>query len=141
MRRNEQLEQQDNYYDPEERLLKKWFGDAYSYNWYTRNAYAHPTRDSLSYAVQLLDTYDDAHLGRAFDVVTRIIEIKEDDPAHEHFGVWPHLMEAPLGQGPYVDRNWADFLGKDLLHIMIYHKERLSSDLVANVEASLRRAC
>lgn len=140
-RRLESVERQGEHYDSEERLLKKWFGDAYSYNWYTRNAYAHPTRDSLGYAVALLDTYEDAHVARASDVIARIIEIQEDDPSHEHFGVWPHLMEEPLGEGPYVDRNWADFLGKDLLHVMIYHRDRLSKELVADVEASLRRAC
>ncbi len=139
--RRAQVMRQDENYDHEERLLKKWFGSAYSYNWYTRDAYAHPTRDSLSYAVALLDTYDDKHLARAGDVIARIIEIQEDNPDHEHFGVWPHLMEEPLGQGPYVDRNWADFLGKDLIHVMIYHKERLPGDLVESVETSLRRAC
>ena len=140
-RRLKRIERQDENYDPEERLIKKWLGDAYSYNWYARNTYAHPTRDSLSYAVALLDTYQDEHVERASDVIARIIEIQEDDPSHEHFGVWPHLMEEPLGQGPYVDRNWADFLGKDLLHIMIYHTDRLEPSLVRDVEASLRRAC
>ena len=140
-RRRESVERQSENYDPNERLIKKWLGDAYSYNWFTRNAYAHPTRDSLSYAVALLNTYDDAHLERAADVIKRVIEIQEDDPNHEHFGVWPHLMEEPLGKGPYVDRNWADFLGKDLLHVMIYHTARLDDNLVASVETSLRRAC
>jgi hypothetical protein len=50
-------------------------------------------------------------------------------------------MEEPLGQGPYVDRNWADFLGKDLLHIVIYHTGRLNGQLVEDVDKSLRRAC
>ena len=50
-------------------------------------------------------------------------------------------MEEPLGEGPYVDRNWADFLGKDLLHVMIYHKDRLPDDLTKSGEVSLRRAC
>ncbi len=141
LRRLAHVEQQGKNYDREERLLKKWFGSAYSYNWYTRDAYAHPTRDSLGYAVALLDTYEDDHVDRASDVITRIIEIQEADPAHQHFGVWPHLMEEPLGEGPYVDRNWADFLGKDLLHVMTYHTDRLAEDLVDDVEASLRRAC
>lgn len=140
-RRKAQVERQNEHYDQEERLLKKWFGDAYSYNWYTRNAHAHPTRDSLGYAVDLLDTYDDQYVSRASDVIARIIEIQEDDPAHEHFGVWPHLMEEPLGQGPYVDRNWADFLCKDLIHIRLYHADRLSGNLVKDVETSIRRAC
>jgi hypothetical protein len=135
------VERQGENYDPEERLLKKWFGPAYSYNWYTRNAYAHPTRDSLGYAVDLLDTYNSNYVERASHVISRIIEIQEDDSEHEHFGVWPHLMEEPLGQGPYVDRNWADFLGKDLLHIMIYHADRLDQSLVSETEASLQRAC
>jgi len=140
-RRNAHVGRQDEHYDPEERLVKKWLGSAYSYNWYTRDAYAHPTRDSLSYSIALLDTYDDNHIQRASDVITRIIEIQEADPEHEHFGVWPHLMEEPLGQGPYVDRNWADFLCKDLLHARIYHKDRLELGLIEEIEISIRRAC
>ena len=104
-KRRSRVERQGEQYDPGEQLLKKWFGDAYSYNWYTRNAHAPPTRDSLGYTVALLDTYDDQHIARASDVIARIVNIQEDDPEHEHFGIWPHLMEEPLGQGPYVDRN------------------------------------
>ena len=139
-RRKQALEKRHADYDPQEQLIKRWFGSEYNYNWFLRNGYAHPTRDSLSYAVALLDAYDDAFLDRAQDILRRIIEIQEADPKHQHYGVWPHLMEEPLGKGPYVDRNWADFLGKDLMHVMIYHKDRLPENLVAEVEASLRRA-
>lgn len=139
-RRLKALEKRHEEYDPEERLIKRYVGSAYSYNWYARNMDVHPTRDSLGYAVALLDTYDEAYLDRAQDILRRIIDIQEDDPNHQHYGVWPHLMEEPLGKGPYVDRNWADFLGKDMLHVMTYHKERLPRALVNEVEASLRRA-
>ena len=139
-RRKNALEARHKDYDPEERLLKRYFGSAYSYNYFARDTYAHPTRDSLSYAVALLDTYDDSFLDRAQDILRRIIGIQEADPKHPHYGVWPHLMEEPLGKGPYVDRNWADFLGKDMLHVMTYHKNRLPHGLVDEVEASLRRA-
>ena len=64
-RRNAHVGRQDEHYDPEERLVKKWLGSAYSYNWYTRDAYAHPKRDSLSYTIALLDTYDGNHIQRA----------------------------------------------------------------------------
>jgi len=74
-RRSEAADRQDAHYDPSERLLKKWLGDAYSYNWYARNTFAHATRDSLGYAVQLLDTYDDARIPRAGDAVRAL-----DDP-------------------------------------------------------------
>lgn len=139
-RRKKALASRHDDYDAEEQLIKRYFGSAYNYNYYARNTYAHPTRESLGYAVALLDTYDDAFLARAQDILWRIIGIQEDDPEHQHYGVWPHLMEEPLGKGPYVDRNWADFLGKDMLHVMIYHKDRLPKDLSEAVEASLRRA-
>ncbi|MBT3601921.1 MAG: hypothetical protein HN521_02540 [Candidatus Latescibacteria bacterium] len=139
-RRLKALEKRHEEYDPEERLVKRYMGGAYSYNHYARNMDVHPTRESLGYAVALLDTYDDSFLDRAQDVLRRIIDIQEDDPNHQHYGVWPHLMEEPLGKGPYVDRNWADFLGKDMLHVMIFHKDRLPAELADEVEASLRRA-
>jgi hypothetical protein len=139
-RRSKALEKRHEEYDAEERLIKRYMGGAYSYNYYARNTFVHPTRESLGYAVALLDTYDDAFLDRAQDILRRIIEIQEDDPNHQHYGVWPHLMEEPLGKGPYVDRNWADFLGKDMLHVIIYHKDRLPVELAKEVEASLRRA-
>lgn len=139
-RRKNALERRHKEYDVEERLIKRYMGGAYSYNHYARNMDVHPTRESLGYAVALLDTYDDAFLDRAQDILRRIIDIQEADPNHQHYGVWPHLMEEPLGEGPYVDRNWADFLGKDMLHVMIYHKDRLPAELASEVEASLRRA-
>ncbi|HMO58213.1 MAG TPA: hypothetical protein PKC19_12690 [Roseiflexaceae bacterium] len=139
-RRLQALESRHAEYDPAEHLLRRYFGAEYNYNWYARNTYAHPTFPSLGYAVDLLDTYDDTWLERAQAIIRRIIGIQEADPAHPHYGVWPHLMEEPLGKGPYVDRNWADFLGKLMIHILLYHRERLPSDLVAAIEESLRRA-
>jgi len=138
--RRDAVARQEESYDAEERMIVRYFGDAYNYNYFTRNANAHPTRETLRYAVELLDTYDDARLARAEEVIRRVMGIQDADPESPHYGVWPHLMEEPLGQGPYVDRNWADFLGKDLLHVMIYHRERLPGLLVDEVEASLRRA-
>lgn len=125
-RRKETLESRHEQYDPEERLIKQYFGGEYNYNWYLRNAYAHPTRQSLSYAVDLLDTYDDAFLERAQDIIRRIIGIQEADPNHQHYGVWPHLMEEPLGAVTFATDGGGKHLSLDRLRDGTFEAEDFS---------------
>lgn len=131
---------QGRSFDPAAKLLSAKIGGDYNYNTHLRNTTAHPTRESLAYAVNLLDTGIPADAERAFAILHRILEIQDNDPKSNSFGVWPHYAEEPSSRAPYVDRNWADFLGVLLLQVVLYHRHRLPEDLRTGIEMAIRNA-
>ncbi len=134
------LKKRDDQYDPRERLLAVHKGGGYDYNTYLRNTTVHPTRESLSYAVALLDTGDPEREERAEAIVRRVLEFQDADPDSDSFGIWAKYLEEPLAKAPYIDRNWADFLSVNLLHVALYHRHRLPDDLNRGIETAVRRA-
>ena len=134
------LEKRHQQYDPDEQLLASKKGGGYDYNSYLRNQIVHPTRESLSYARALLDTGNPKWQARAFDILRRIAQFQVSDPQNEGYGVWGKYAEEPLDKAPYIDRNWADFLGKDHLHVALYHQDRLPPDLKELTKTVVLRA-
>lgn len=136
----QQLEKSHAQYDPQEKLLAQHRGGGYDYNTYLRNQTVHPTRESLAYATKLLDTGNPQWEARAFDILRRVLEFQITDPKHDGYGIWGKYSEEPLDKAPYIDRNWADFLGKNYLHVAMYHAHRLPPDLQGEVKTGLLRA-
>ncbi len=134
------LERSHAQYNPQQRLLSEQKGGGYDYNSFLRNQTVHPTRESLAYAVKLLDTGNPHWEGRAFDILRRVLEFQITDPKHDGYGIWGKYAEEPLDKAPYIDRNWADFLGKNYLHVAMYHGHRLPPDLQREVKTGLLRA-
>ncbi len=127
-------------YDPSERLLTTYVGVRYDYNSFLRNTIVHPIRESTAYAVALLDCGDPQHQQRAEQIIRRVLEFQVTDPGKESFGVWAKFLEEPLEKAPYLDKNWADFMAVLLLHMVIYHSDRLPADLLSDMERAIRRA-
>jgi hypothetical protein len=134
------IEERDHQFDASENLLKTRIGSEYSYNTNLRNADAHPTRESLVYAADLLALGRETDRPRALAVLGRVLDLQDRDPESKTFGVWPHLAEEPLGKGPYIDRNWADFLGVQLLRIWIDSRDALPPAMVSRLETGIRNA-
>jgi len=132
---------QDAAWDPAERLLKRHLGSDYSYHSGLRAAYAHPTRDSVEYALALLEAGGEARARRAEEVIARILELQDTDPKSKWYGIWGWYMEEPPSKMvPAADWNWADFNGSLLLLIELRHGKRLPAELRARMREGIRHA-
>lgn len=135
------LAAQDGSWDPAERMLKKRLSSDYSYHSGLRATSVHPTRESLDYALSLLEAGGDVRTRRAEEAIARILELQDTDPASKWYGIWGWYMEEPPPKMvPAADWNWADFNGSLLLLIEYRHGKRLSSSLRAQVREGIRHA-
>ena len=101
----------------------------------------HPVRESLSYALVLLEMSDRALQGRAESILTRVVDLQEaSDPDAKEFGLWPYFLEELVPVWPWPDFNWADFNGMTLLLIWHRHRRRLSAALADRIIEAIRRA-
>src|SRR6266481_85160 len=72
-------------YDSAERSLRKPFSSP-GYHTTLTGGEVHPTRESLHYAVALLDTGDETFLPRAKVILRRIIAEQDQDPQSKTYG-------------------------------------------------------
>lgn len=126
-------------YDPGERMIRRPFSSP-GYHTKLKGGDVHPTRDSLNYAVALLDTGDPDLLRRAEDILRRVISLQDQNPESKTYGIWSWFLEEPLDQMSPPDWNWADFCGAQLLQVALDHRQRLSPDLAAQVDAAIKHA-
>lgn len=126
-------------YNPEERMLRRPFSSP-GYHTTLTGGDVHPTRDTLNYAVALLDTGDPALLRRAEDILRRVIALQDQDPESRTYGIWSWFLEEPLSRMSPPDWNWADFCGAQLLQVALDHRHRLSPDLAVQVDEAIQHA-
>lgn len=127
-------------YDPAKQMLRRPFSSP-GYHTTLTGGFVHSTRDSLGYAVGLLDTGRPADLERAVAVIRRVVALQDTDPASKTYGIWSWFLEEPLAQMRPPDYNWADFNGVSLLQIARDHRARLPGELARAVDASILHAC
>ena len=127
-------------YDPVEHMLRRPFSSP-GYHTTLTGGFVHPTRDSLAYAVGLLDTGRAADLERAVAIIGRVVALQDTDPAGKTYGIWSWFLEEPLAKMSPPDFNWADFNGVSLLQIARDHRARLPADLARAVDDSILCAC
>ena len=133
------LRDKDPQYDPAEKMLRARFSSP-GYHTTLKAGYVHRTRDSLSYAVALLDTGQPDRLKRAQDILRRLISLQDQDPKSRTYGIWSWFLEEPLDKMSPPDWNWADFCGTQLLQVAIDHMHRLPDDLQRQVRQSIIHA-
>ncbi|MEI8089765.1 MAG: hypothetical protein WCG63_09250 [Opitutaceae bacterium] len=127
-------------YDPTEHMLRRPFSSP-GYHTTLTGGFVHSTRDSLAYAVGLLDTGRATDLDRAIEVIRRVVALQDSDPTSKTYGIWSWFLEEPLARMSPPDFNWADFNGVSLLQIARDHRERLPADLARAVDNSILYAC
>jgi hypothetical protein len=102
--------------------------------------YAHPTRESLEYALACLQAGDADRLGRAHDIIEKILSLQDTDPLSPTFGIWSWFYEEPLWAMTPPDWNWADFLGARLAQMLVQWPARIHPPLAERMRLSLERA-
>jgi len=133
------LSRQDEQYDPAERMIRRPFSSP-GYHTTLKGGFVHPTRDSLNYAVALLDSGQPERLERAEQILRRVVALQDQDPNSRTYGIWSWFMEEPLDKMSPPDWNWADFCGTQLLQVAIDHMDRLPADLQQQVTESILHA-
>jgi hypothetical protein len=133
------LSRQDDRYDPAEKMIRRPFSSP-GYHTTLKDGYVHPTRDSLKYAVALLDSGQSDRLERAQDILRKLIYLQDQDPDSRTYGIWSWFLEEPLEKMSPPDWNWADFCGTQLLQVAHDHMHRLPDDLQQLVEESIIHA-
>lgn len=133
------LEPRHRDYDPVERMIRRPFSSP-GYHTTLQGGFVHPTRDSLNYAVALLDTGEVRWQARAADLLRRVLALQDTDPQSRTYGLWSWFLEEPLAQMAPPDWNWADFCGVALLQVALDHRERLPPDLAQAVDTAIRHA-
>ncbi|MGI5893889.1 MAG: hypothetical protein ACOX6P_04770 [Candidatus Merdivicinus sp.] len=134
------MERMDQSYDPKECSLTQWRGE-HGYHSTLVNQTVHGTRDSLSYAYELLNRDGEGDRQRSMDILNRIVPLQDTDPSHKTYGIWSYYTEEPLTQMAPPDWNWADFCGKEIMHILLDHPDKLSAEMTAMLRESLLHAC
>lgn len=130
----------DQLYDDSVGMVTKLLGPTYQYHTRLRDRRAHPTRESLEYALWLLESGREERLSRAFRILERVISIQDVDAASKWYGIWGWYFEEPPSQMQPADWNWADFNGATLLLIELRHGTKLPADLRARVRTSIGHA-
>lgn len=121
----------DRCFDPSEGLLLLPAGGYHA-------AHAgHPVRESLYYALVLLELSDRSLQGRAEAIIRRVIALQEAaDPGAKTCGLWPCFLEEPAR----TDFSRADFNGMTLLLAWHRHGRRLPASLLKEMERAIARA-
>ncbi len=133
------LEREDQNYDPAERMLRTPYSSP-GYHTTLTGGFVHGTRNTLDYAVALLDSGDPDQLLRAEQVLRRVITSQDQDPNSRTYGIWSWFLEEPLEKMSPPDWNWADFCGTQLLQVALDHLNRLPADLQQQVKDSILHA-
>jgi len=133
------LAREDEGYDSAARMLRGEFSSP-GYHTTLQGGVVHRTRESLKYAVALLDSGDPARLERAEAILDRVIALQDQDPGSRTYGIWPWFLEEPLDRMSPPDWNWADFCGTQLLQVAIDHMNRLPPELQQKVQDSVLHA-
>ncbi len=133
------LSKQDARYDPAEKMIRRPFSSP-GYHTTLKGGYVHPPRDSLNYAVALLDSGEPARVKRAQDILRKVISLQDQDPNSRTYGIWSWFMEEPLEKMSPPDWNWADFCGTQLLQVAHGHMNRLPDELQQQVKDSIIHA-
>lgn len=133
-------EAQDAAFDPNENMLARKLGPEYHYATKLRSMTVHGTRESLDYALMLLETHAPERAARAEKVIDRMLSLQDTDAQSKWYGLWGYYLEEPPSKMDAADFNWADFNGSVLLLIEARHGGRLPSALRARIREGIRHA-
>ncbi|GGF84790.1 hypothetical protein GCM10010912_32480 [Paenibacillus albidus] len=135
------LAQKHANYNEENRMLRTPFTSPGYHTTIKGVEYVHSTRESLDYALAILDSGEEQHYERALDILRTVLSLQDQQPDSPTFGIWSWYWEEPLAKMSPPDWNWADFIGKRLLQVVIRHGSRLPADLQQLTTQAICNSC
>lgn len=127
-------------FDEAESLLRVKIGPAFRIHTKLRNTAAHQTRESLEFALLLLETGEEAAKNRAIRIIERVIALQNVDPDSKFYGIWGWFAEEPPEKMSLADFNWANFNGAWLLLVYLRHAATLPPRISSSIKDSIRHA-
>jgi hypothetical protein len=135
------LAKYESQYNVNESMIKQSYTWTYgTYHTVYQGNTVHRTRNAAEYAANLFDSGDHLMEKRAFDVLRKVLSLQDTNPNSRTYGIWSYFLEEPLDKMSPPDWNWADFIGTQLLHIAINHRERLPIDLAEKLDMGIIHA-
>jgi hypothetical protein len=104
----------------------------------------HPTRDSLDYALLLLD--QNIRPKEIEAILFTIVKLQNQDIHSPNYGGWPKYLESTYFRAPgeywKFDENWTEFIGLGLLEVLLNdaYRTRLDSSLIQGMISSVTHA-
>jgi hypothetical protein len=127
-------------FDPSAQMISAILGPEYRYHTKLRQVRAHPTRESLEYALYLLEEGSQPSVERAHHILDTVLPLQVTDPESQWYGIWGWYREEPPDKMAPADWNWADFNGSLLLVIDYRQAERLGPERRQRVREAIRHA-
>lgn len=129
-------------YDDKLKMLKQPLAvNSSSVSKFIKSFPVHPTRESLEYALALLDTEQPKLRQRAIEIVNKVIELQNKNIDSDYCGTWPKYSEyrIPFFKGKFFkpDKNWTEFLSMILLIILVDHANKLNADLIVKIDRAI----
>ena len=134
------LTREDAKYDAKERMLASFRTPSPSLGHSAVSGTVHDVRSTLFYGAALLNSQSPERQQRGLQVIERILELQDSDPASASFGVWSYCAEEPLKKMNFVDYNWADFIGSELAMALVLHPDLFPPELKEKVKTAMIRA-
>ncbi len=134
------FDREDSKYDPQERMLAGYRTASTTLGHSAITGKVHDVRGSLFYGTALLSSVKPERQQRGLQIIERILEIQDTDPNSRSFGVWSYSLEEPLQKMNFVDYNWADFIGSELVMALARHPELFSPELKEKVKTAIINA-
>ena len=124
-------------YDEQARMITT-IVEGYQYHRDATSGTLHEIRGSMTYALALLNTGDDALQERAFAILERCIALQDTVTGSPTRGIWGYYLEEPLQtKKTPPDFNMADFNAVTLLDVWMSHGPALPPALQTAVRRSL----
>ena len=127
-------------YDEKERLItvfnEKWIGGYHT----RKKGLVHNIRDSADYAASVLLLEKEDWYPEAFQIFERICDLQDTDPGSATSGLWSYFMEEDLKSMLAPDYNWSDFIGKNLIGVLILKGGEIPWPLRLKMEKAVRAA-
>lgn len=141
---NKLLEKLDVRYDEKEHMVGEMVGDFDGrriYHSRLKSDYRHSTVRAAGYALLLLEMDRPGDTERAMDIMDKLLSLQDVNPESHTFGLWSWFLEEPLEKMDPPDWNWADFMGKHFLRMLIGHGEKFGEERYNKTLAACERAC
>lgn len=133
------LEMEHERFDEKESLLVERLAKK-GYHTSLEKDMIHTLNASIEYAAALLYNNPARYRERALAIIGKVLSMQDTDSNSPTYGIWPYFLEEPFEKMKAPDWNWADFIGKVLVHLLMDHKSAIPSGLAGEIEASLYHA-
>lgn len=130
----------DARYDGNSGMLRVSFDSPGYHSTLADGTDVHPTRESLFYALALLQRNASGDVLRARTILETVIALQDMNANSPTFGCWPWFLEEPLARMSPPDFNWAGFCAAQIVQALHKHGNLLPPALRDEMRKSLRRA-